>query len=363
MTQGVQTRRDGVSATVTVVAVVALVSVVAAAVAYTHYVAPDSKTTLTSSSSTATPSPLITYSADAYATEAAALLAGFSQSTKVAVAPVKSGGTFADASQIESGAPDDIFISVSLAATGPQYLGSVSSDWAIGFASDQMVIAYNNATSASQAVREGRAAESSNATTDWNTFFTSLTSGVVKLGISDPVADPAGLRGWLVLEAAGYLYSGGNQSVYTSELLKTGSNVTGASAAALVAPLQSDQIQFLFIYKSAAVSDHLNFIALDGHINLGDSSLGTFYSKFSYTDSAGTTTGSPIILCVTVPVSSTNPSDAILFVKYVVQNAAGLSPYGLTPFSPARLYNDTAPPAAISALVSEGLIVPSGGLV
>ena len=354
----VRTRRVGVSTAATVAAVVVLVVIVAAAVVYAQYLAPGPEATSSSAAST----PLITYSADAYATEATALLTGFSQSTGVQVAPVKSGGTFADASQIESGAPDDVFVSVSLAATGPQYLGSLSSGWAVGFASDQMVLAYSNATSASQVVQRGHGAESSNFTSDWNAFFSSLVSGSVKVGISDPLEDPAGLRGWLVLEAAGYLYSGGNQSAYTSVLLKTGSNVTGASAAALLAPLQSDQIQFLFIYKSAAVSDRLSFISLDRHVNLGDPSLGSFYANFAYTDSVGTTTGSPIVLCVAVPLSSTNPGDAILFVQYVVQNTPSLSSFGLTSFSPARLYNDTTPPAVISGLVSEGLIAPSGGL-
>ena len=69
---------------------------------------------------------------------------------------------------------------------------------------------------------------------------------------------------------------------------------------------QAGQIQFLFIYKSAAVSDGLNFIALDCHVNLGSPSLGSFYSQFSYTDSAGKTTGAPIILCITVPLSAVN---------------------------------------------------------
>ena len=49
-----------------------------------------------------------------------------------------------------------------------------------------------------------KAAESSNASADWSSFFASLTSGNTKLGISSPLSDPAGLRGWLVLEAAGF---------------------------------------------------------------------------------------------------------------------------------------------------------------
>jgi molybdate/tungstate transport system substrate-binding protein len=279
---------------------------------------------------------------------------------------VKSGGSFADANQIAAGAPDDVFISVALSATGPAYLKSLSSNWAIGLASDQMVLAYSNSTSQSSLggtiIAKGNAAAKSNTTSDWNTFFTSLTSGNFKIGISDPVADPAGLRGWLVLEAAGLLYSNGSQEAYVTPLLQAKANVTGAHAAALVAPLQSGQLQFLFLYKSAAVADHLDFLSLDRRVNLGDPTLGSFYSKVSYKDSAGVTAGAPIILCITVPLSSANSSEALQFVQYVVKNSGSLSSFGLQPFLPARLYSNVPPPAPVTQLVSQGLVAEAGSI-
>ena len=313
-------------------------------------------------SATNSPSPLISFSADAYATETMSLLRGFSQSTGIPIAPVESGGSFADANQIAAGAPDDVFVSVSLSATGPQYLKNLSSNWAIGFASDQMVLAYANTTAAQSVAAEGKAAGGTNSTSDWSSFFTSLTSGQVKVGISNPVTDPAGLRGWLALEAAGYLYAGGNQNAYAARLMRAGTNVTGSNAAALVAPLQSGQIQFLFIYKSAAVADHLSYVPLDRHANLGDPSLGAFYAKFTYRDSAGVSAGAPIIICVTVPLSSTNQAEAVQFVVYLVKNAGSLSEYGLQPLAPAELYDNVGPPVQISQLVSQGLIVAAGSL-
>ena len=373
--------RGGISSSVVAVAVIVIIAVCVSAYVYQSSLGREATVTLTptttetasstvTSVSTTTTSlamaPLISYSADAYTIETTALLNAFSQSTGVPVAPVKSGGSFADANQIAAGAPDDVFISVALSATGSKYLKNLTSNWAIGFASDQMVLAFSNATlsssSASTIIKQGDAAAKSNATSDWNEFFTSLVSGNVKVGISDPVADPAGLRGWLVLEAAGFLYANGNQNAYAGSLLQAEANVTGAHAAALVAPLQSGQIQFLFIYKSAAIADHLGYLTMDRHVNLGDPTLGAFYSQFSYKDSAGVTTGASIILCITIPLSSVNTSEALEFVQYVVKNAGTLSSYGLQPFSPARLYNNLAPPAPISQLVSQGLIVEAGSL-
>lgn len=356
-----RTERKGLSSLATVSAIAVVALIVVGVFAYAYYVAPGRTTTTTISSA-----PLISYSADAYAIEVTALLGAFSQSTGVPVAPVKSGGSFADANQIATGAPDDVFISSALAATGPEYLKNLSSNWALGFATDQMVLAYSNGTSPSSpagtVIAQGNTAEESNASSDWNTFFTTLTSGSVKIGISDPVTDPAGLRSWLVLEAAGFLYSNGNQGAYAGALLKSGANVTGANAAALVAPLQSGQIQFLFTYKSAAVANHLSYISLDRHVNLGDPALGTFYSKFSYKDSAGTTVGGPIILCVTIPLSSVNIAEALQFVQYLVKNVKTLSSYGLQPLSPVLLYSNLTPPAPIPQLVSQGLISEAGSL-
>ncbi|MDG6938138.1 MAG: extracellular solute-binding protein [Nitrososphaerota archaeon] len=332
-----------------VVALLVIAVVVVGAAAYVYFESPKSG------------SPLLSYSADAYSEETTGLLNSFSQSTGIAVAPVKSGGSFSDASQIAAGAPADIFVSVALSATGPGYLKSESPGWAVGFATDQLVLAYSN-SSAPTIVSEGTKAAQTNATSDWNAFFTSLTSGSVKVGISDPVSDPAGLRGWLSLEAAGYLYSGGNTSAYTSPLTKSGGNITGTSAAALVAPLQSGQIQFIFIYKSAAITDHLRYIALEPQTNFGDTALGAFYSQFTYHDSAGTAAGSAIVLSITVPLDSAHQASALRFVQYVVANAQSLTSYGLLPLVPAQLYTNVVPPSPIAQMVSQGLLSEAGPL-
>ena len=369
--------RRGVSAiaAAAVVAVVVVILVAALAISSAPGKTTKSSATATSvatstsaatSASSSQEAPLVSYSADAYATEVTALLNGFSSSTGVPVAPVKSGGSTADASAIKAGAPDDVFVSSSLSATSSQYLGNLTANWAIGFATDQLVLAYSNSTTQTAATTNviglADTAIKSNATSDWNSFYTALVGGTVKVGISAPAQDPAGLRAWVVLEAAGYLYAGGNQQAYVSALLGDRDNVTAASAADLVAPLQAGDIQFLFTYKSAAISNELNYIALDSHVNLGTPGLGSFYSQFSYTDSAGVTKGAPIVICVTVPLSVVSSGEALRFVQYVVQSAKSLSTFGLVPLSPALLYENTPPPAAIQQLVTQGLIANNGAL-
>ncbi|MDA4116479.1 MAG: substrate-binding domain-containing protein [Thaumarchaeota archaeon] len=367
-----RTQRRGVTTALFSAVLVVIVVIVMAAVIISS---PSAKTTTSTSTSTSSATstssfqgvPLVSYSADAYATEVTAFLNGFSSSTGVPVAPVKSGGSTADASAIEAGAPDDVFVSSSLGATSSQYLGNLTANWAIEFATDQLVLAYSNSTTQTTATTSiiglASTAIKSNETSDWNSFFTALVGGTVKVGISAPAQDPAGLRAWLVLEAAGYLYSGGNQQAYVGALLSNKDNVTAASAADLVAPLQAGDIQFLFTYKSDAISNDLNYISLDSHVNLGTPSLGPFYSQFSYTDSAGVTEGGPIVICVTVPLSAVNSAEALRFVQYVVQNARSLSTFGLVPLTPALIYENTPPPAAIQQLVTQGLVANNGALL
>ena len=327
-----------------------------------------SATTVASTPTTSmAPAPLIAFSADAYAAETQALLDGFSSSTGVPIASLNSGGSFADANKIAAGAPDDVFISSSLAATGPGYLKSLTANWSIGFASDQFVVAYTNATGVSSPAAEGIVnahdkALTSNSSADWNNFYALLTSGGVKVGIANPVLDPAGVRGWLVLESAGSLYSGHNQTAYSAPLLQAGANVTVPNSAALVAPLQAGQVQFIMTYLSSAIAHHLNYLLLDRHINLGDPTLASFYSQFSYKDSAGTTPGTPIILSVTVPRSSVNADEALQFAQYVVKNAGMLTSYGLRVFSPARLYSNVGAPQQVAELLEQGTIIQAGSL-
>jgi molybdate/tungstate transport system substrate-binding protein len=309
--------------------------------------------------------PLITFNADAYTAETQALLNGFSATTAVPVAPTHPAGSFALAKQIVSGSQVDVFVPVALSAAAPSSLGKFSPGWAIGFASDQMVVAYSNASvsAAAAVITEYRQAAKSNASSDWNAVFTSLTSGGVKLGISDPSADPAGLRGWLVLEAAGVLYGDGNQSEYTAPLLRAQANVTGSAAANMVAPLEAGQMQFLFIYRSVAVAQHLGYFQLDHRINLGDPRLAASYALLKYTLATGPATGAPIILCMTIPTDAPDAYEAMQFVQYVVKSSGALlAPYGLQSFTPPLLYNDTAPPRFVAEMLSQGLISNGGSL-
>ena len=321
---------------------------------------------VTESAST-TVSPLILYSADAYVLESATLANAFTSSTGIMMAPPKGGGSLLLAQEISEGNPVSVFIAVSRSAMQPTYLGNESSGWAIAFASDQMVLAYTNVTlqsSAAGSVLDAYGtAVAINSTQTWNNFYYALTSGNVKVGIGDPNADPAGYRAWLTLQAAGKVYASTN--FFVNRMLTNSGNVTGASAADLIAPLESGQIQFLFIYKSAAISHHLNYMQLTDAVNLGNPAYSKFYSQFSYKLAKGKQKGSLIALYITVPADSTDPVDSVQFVVFVMKNYQTLlAPFGLTFMTPASLYTTTTAsvPQPIQELVTQGYVENSGAL-
>lgn len=280
------------------------------------------------------------------------------------MAPPKAAGSLLLAQQISQGNPVSVFISVARPAVQPLYLGNESSGWAIAFASDQMALAYSNASTQNSAATSilttYNSAAASNTTEAWYSFFSTITSGSVKIGIANPNGDPAGYRTWIVLEAASQAYAN-NSTFFENRILSNNGNITGASAADLVGPLETGQIQFLFIYKSAAIAHKLNYLHLPDQVNLGNPKYSKFYAQFSYTLSKGLQKGALIALYITVPVDSTDTADSLQFVVFVVKNSPTLlSSFGLVPMTPARLYNSTTIPEPLQELLSHGYLQPSG---
>ncbi len=294
-----------------------------------------SPTTTTTSKSSSPPSNVLFISiADAYKLEANSLGQAFQQATGTQY-HVASGGSFAVARQIELGTlPTTVFMSVADSAYHPEYLGNYSPGWAIGLATDQLVIAYsNNSLSnpiAAKIVKLFQEAEQTNSSALFAYAFGNLTSGQVKVGISNPLTDPAGFRAWLSLEIAGYLYAN-NESYYMDRMLANRGNVTASNAAELVPALTSGNIQFLFIYKSVAIAQHLNYIQLPPQLNFGDPQYASFYRNFTFVAGGHTFKGGLIVLWISVPLNANNETLGLQFVNFTLNHLQILASYGLSP--------------------------------
>jgi molybdate/tungstate transport system substrate-binding protein len=307
---------------------------------------------------------LLLYSADAYVAESAAMLSAFHRATGIAVAPPKGGGSFTLAREIAEGAPADIFLSVSSSALTPQYLGDKSSGWGIAIATDQLVIAYSNLTernaAASALIDLFANAYAHNSTSMYSEAFSNLTSGAFKIGISNASDDPAGYRAWIALEAAGYLYEN-NTDYFLKRATANSAVVSADNAAELVAPLEYGQIQFLFIYRSAAVAKGLGYIVLPAQLNQGDPNMSSFYAHFSYEISTGPVYGSTIFIYLTVIANNSMLSASYRFIAFSVRHEALLLNYSLQPLFPAFYFGAEPMPSELLAQ-GQGLFVYKGPL-
>lgn len=307
---------------------------------------------------------LLVYSADAYVQESNHYLNEFHNLTGNPVVTAKGAGSFTAAREIGQGGPANVFISVSLNSFNKSYLGPRYPGWAIGFASDQLVLAYSNQSHTSEVnsiVSGIQSAMLTNSSSGFHNAFNNLTSGKVTVGISDPASDPAGLRGWISLEIAGNLYAGGEQNYFTSRMQQNGGLSNSTSAALLVSPLVSGQIQFLFIYKSAAISKGLDYVSLPATMNFGNPSLAHYYSSFSYNTSAGVGKGSAIMLYISALANNSDmEEESYHFVLFVMNHTLDMSSFGLMPLSTPVLYNNTQLPLEIQNLIILGKVTDRG---
>ncbi len=305
------------------------------------------------------------YSADAYVAEVDHLISGFKNATGLPINDAKGGGSFTLASEIGQGDPSDVFISVALNSYEKQYLGSRYSGWAVAFAADSLVIAYNNATLTSTSktvISLFESAGASNSASGYAEAFANLTSGNFKVGISNPNEDPAGLRAMISLEIAGYLYHSGNISYYIKRMQSDGAILSASSAAALVSPLEQGGISFLYIYRSSAISQGLGYIELPQDLNFGNFSLAPFYSKFAYNTATGNQTGSPVYLYVSALANDSLRSEAMKFVCYVINNSAQMVEFGMELLKTGFLYANATIPPCLQSFVSDGKLSMAGTL-
>ncbi len=309
---------------------------------------------------------LITYTADAYVQEANYLLDGYHNVSGVNVEPAKGGGSYTDAREISQNDPANIFISVALNSYDKSYLGPRYSGWAIAFAADSLVIAYSGLTdhnsSAVSIINQFSQANSTNSSTLYRDAFMNLTSGKVKVGISDPNSDPAGFRAWISLEIAGYEFENGNRSYFENRMSHNSGNVSATSAAELVSPLVDGNIQFLYIYRSAAIAKGLDYISLPAFLDLGNESMASFYGQFNYTLATGVISGSPIYLYISALANNTNATSADGFVSYVVNNNSNLTEFGLVPLNTSLLFTSVAVPSWIQNQIQSGKLKIGGSV-
>jgi molybdate/tungstate transport system substrate-binding protein len=216
-----------------------------------------------------------------------------------------------------------------------------SATWYLGFVSNQITFAYTSHSKGASGLTA-------------NNWYKVLAQPGVRIGRSNPAADPSGYQILQMLQLANSYY---HQPKLSASVLKNSPDSSVAETeTSLLSALQSGQIDYLAIYKSTAQENHLKYIALPAQINLSDPSKAAAYGKVSiHAGSLGTLTAKPIIYGLTIPTSAPNSALGEKFISFVLgpQGQAIMRSNGFVVISPVLANPQDKVPASVKPLTTQ----------
>lgn len=213
--------------------------------------------------------------------------------------------------------------------------------WYLGFVSNQITLAY---TSHSKGAGQLTPAN----------WYKLVSQPGVRIGRSNPAADPSGYQFLQMLQLAqGYYHDPG---LAAAVLRNSPDSSVAETETSLIAALQSGQIDYLAIYKTNALEQHLKYIALPAQINLSDQSMAASYAKvFVDAGSLGNKQAKPIIYGLTIPSNAPDQALARKFIAFVLsaQGQQIMAANGFVVISPALASSHGKVPAALRSLTTQ----------
>ena len=252
-----------------------------------------------------------------------------------------SGDMVKDVTQV--GQPDDV-LGVADYSLIPKLMSAPArphATWYLGFVSNQITLAY---TSHSKGAGQLTPAN----------WYTVVAQPGVHIGRSNPAADPSGYQFLQMLQLAqGYYHDPG---LAAAVLKNSPDSSVAETETSLLAALQSGQIDYLAIYRSNALEEHLKYIALPPQVNLSDQAMATSYAKVTINaGSLGNKQAKPIIYGLTIPSNAPDPALAEKFIGFVLgpQGQAIMRSNGFVVINPALASSQGKAPAALQPLTTQ----------
>jgi len=188
--------------------------------------------------------------------------------------------------------------------------------WSIRFATNEMVLAYHD-----------KSKMAGDITSD--NWYDIISSDKVIYSRANPDADPGGYRTVFVFKLAEKYYS---VKGLTERLMNKDVNYIRPKEVDLIALLESNALDYVFIYKSVAMQHKLSYVKLPPEINLAVPAFNELYKTVSL-EVAGGSAGSKIIVTgeyinysAAVLNNAQHPETAIDFLEFL------LSPEGMEMF-------------------------------
>ncbi len=186
--------------------------------------------------------------------------------------------------------------------------------WNIKFASNEMCIVYHETSKYANEINQ-------------DNWYEILMKEDVVYGRSDPNADPCGYRAVLVSQLAEKHY---NQENFSANLLAKDANYIRPKETDLLALLETNTIDYIFLYRSVAQQHGLKYLILPDEINLKKTEHAKLYRTASV-DINGkvpgekiTKKGEPMVYGITLLSNASNKKAASEFLKFMLSKEGGM---------------------------------------
>ena len=187
-------------------------------------------------------------------------------------------------------------------------------DWNIKFAKNEMCIVFHKNSRMSKNINE-------------NNWYEILLDDNVAFGRADPNADPCGYRAVLTSKLAEKYYK---IPGLANEILNKNKEFVRPKETDLLALLESENIDYIFLYRSVGQQHKLNCLILPDEINLKSAKF-TDYYKEATVEITGkkpgefiTKKGTPMVYGITIPNNAPNRKAALAFIDFLLSKESGM---------------------------------------
>ena len=192
----------------------------------------------------------------------------------------------------------------------PQY-----ASWNIRFASTQISIVFNEKSKYADEISS-------------DNWYKILQKPDVVCGVSEPDSDPCGYRTVLVIKLAQVYYK--IPDLYRNIMEKKNGLLLRPKEVDLISLLESNNIDYVFLYKPVAIQHGLKYVELPAQVNLGSSQYTGYYNQVSVKLSGskpGTfieQKGEPVLYGLTILKNAVNKPEAMKYVQFMLTQNEGI---------------------------------------
>lgn len=226
---------------------------------------------------------------------------------------LESAGSVASARKItDLNRPCDIMASADYAVIDNMLVPKYA-DWNIRFASNEMSIVYHEKSRMAGQITP-------------KNWYDILANKDVAFARADPNSDPCGYRTVMTLQLAEKYYK---KPGLSKNLMDKNQEYIRPKEVDLLGLLESNSIDYIFLYRSVAIQHNLKYVTLPDRINLKDPAFAAEYASAAVEINGSkpgekvTMKGEPMIYGVTMLHDAPNKAAALAFLEFMLSKEGG----------------------------------------